>query len=204
MYLKTLFAALVAVTISTGASFAATVTAATAEIDASFVKTNSPTMIEIEGSGTFNIFTDFTTVRDYILSFKISGNAERPLNGGVQTFSFSKSDTLGPATFALIDGPSALANFFPISSTGVFLGFSNTLFDPNTGAGSTDFNASLVNQPALDLLTYVTGGTPDFPFTGDLNVEAELTYTPVPLPATLPMLLFGVGALAWGARRRKT
>lgn len=201
MILRPFLAALTAVLLACGGANAATTTAATAQFSADFQKTNSPTQLDISASGTFEVFTDLDTVRDYTLTFSLSGTAFRASGG---TFNFSKSDTFGPESFALNEGEALLANFFPVGAPGVSFSFSNTLFNSTTGVGSADLDVLLTAQPALDALNYIVGATPDFLFTGTLTVDAELTYAePVPVPASLPLLACAMGGLAWRARRQK-
>lgn len=185
---------------------AATITAAQIETQGSFDRPVSPRTMTFDGSSAFTFFTDLTTVRDYTLSFRITADAERYGTG--QMFQVDFSDTLGPESMALQDFAALPSvTFSPIFIPGVNAGFTNVVLNPGTMSGTADISLFLGTTPSNDLIHYVIPFDPDFGFNGTYQVSATLTYETapaVPLPASLPMLIAGLGGLVALRRRIRT
>lgn len=133
----------------------------------------------------FSVFDDSFIIED--TSFDEIGFAIASIVGSLDP---SILGAIGSALSVIVDNTGDIEPIAP----GVFFSFLGdiTLFTPTEIEG--------------DFVSYL--GTTDSPEfrggeAGDFSLALTIdTVTPVPLPATLPMLAFGLGALGWVSRRR--
>ncbi|MFK7764842.1 MAG: VPLPA-CTERM sorting domain-containing protein [Roseobacter sp.] len=128
----------------------------------------------------------------------VGGNVliiQSPSDGGGLANDFAGG---GVITFELVSGPAVSFTGFSAIDDGTFT-FATSL-DGDLGSlslaenvtGSTTFASSFLDAGDSFSITYSGSGAVDF-----LTVEA------IPLPATLPLLLAGVGGIGYMSRRRK-
>ena len=194
--MKTFLTTCAAVALFAGAAQAATFATLSSSGEFEYMA-GPPASSQYTGSATGSIFGDPTVARDYTLLYEFSVDPDRGSDASI-------SGSLDLGTFSL-------ASFFPLlagagSSGTLPLGAlgSATYSNLNLGgtSGSVDYQISLSAEPTYFLLDELGYRNVPSSVGGSYNLELSLV-SEVPLPATLPLLIAGLGGVAALRRKKK-
>ncbi|MGR3320571.1 MAG: hypothetical protein ACU0DK_01400 [Pseudooceanicola sp.] len=196
--MKTLLTTVAAIAIS--ASAASAVTVLSGESTGRFVFDPTVPNITLNGTGEMSVFQPLDATRDYTLNFHVMTDPD-PVNRG-PSYSYSGSIS---ATFNVADDLNVVASDPTMGEFSYGAYVMGKYFDlaqsGNTYSGSLEdviLSSSITNYLVDGLGRNAFGG-----LEGKYEMSFELVAAEVPLPAGLPLLGLGLGAVAFAASRKK-